>query len=276
VAPRATLGDGRLTVADAIQAQRYAAGLDPATTAGGPTGLGGASLASASAKMTAGARVVRVVSGNLVSGRANSVTVQVDAQGDEAGLSLSLAFDASVLSFVSATTGSGAGEASLVVNTSRAASGRLGLVLVLPAGQALAAGPREVVTLTFNATGSGTTAINVTGDSPVAREVADVNANVLGASFVGGSFNLILPVGLKAAGMERTAEGVLRLVVRNADGTPVTAAQAAKYEVHVTSNLGGAWTVLPNALVVENGALKIVDPAAGGAGLRLYKLVEVP
>ena len=49
---------------------------------------------------------------------------------------------------------------------------------------------------------SGSTAISVTGDSPVAREVADVNANVLGASFVGVSFNIILPAGLKAAGME--------------------------------------------------------------------------
>ncbi|MFM8471153.1 MAG: hypothetical protein ACKODH_14525 [Limisphaerales bacterium] len=124
--------------------------------------------------------------------------------------------------------------------------------------------------------GSGTTAISVTGDSPVAREVADVNANVLGASFVGGSFNIILPAGLKAAGMERAADGSLRLVVRNADGSAVTAAQAAKYQVFVTSNLGAAWTLLPNALVVENGALKIVDPAANGSGLRLYKLLETP
>ena len=34
--------------------------------------------------------------------------------------------------------------------------------------------------------------------------------------------------------------------------------------------------MLPNALVVENGAPKIVDPEANGAGLRLYKLVELP
>ncbi|MEQ2010179.1 MAG: hypothetical protein ABMA26_25630, partial [Limisphaerales bacterium] len=108
------------------------------------------------------------------------------------------------------------------------------------------------------------------------REIADVNANLLGASFVGGSFNLILPPGLKAAGIERAADGSLRLVVVNTDGTPVTTTQAARYEVLVTSNLGGAWTLLPNALVLENGALKIVDPAANGASLRLYKLVETP
>ena len=29
-------------------------------------------------------------------------------------------------------------------------------------------------------------------------------------------------------------------------------------------------------LVVENGALKIVDPASNAAGLRLYTLVETP
>jgi hypothetical protein len=93
---------------------------------------------------------------------------------------------------------------------------------------------------------------------------------------VGGTFNILLPAGLKAAGMERAADGSPRLVIRNADGTAVTAAQAGKYEVQVTSHLGGVWTVLPNALVVEHGALKIVDPGAGGAGLRLYKLVEKP
>ncbi len=63
--------------------------------------------------------------------------------------------------------------------------------------------------------------------------IAVVNANVLGASFVGGSFKLILPAGLKAAGMERAWDSSLRLVVRNADGTPMTAVQAAKYQVNV-------------------------------------------
>jgi|GEM_PF-590587 len=272
-APLGTQGDGRVTVADWVQTLRFAAGLDTPGAAGGPTVQATSVRTTA---LAAGARTVRVVGGNLVAGRANTVSIQLDAQGNESGLSLSLAFDASALTFVSATTGSGASSGSLMVNSVKAAAGKVGLVLVLPAGSTIAAGTRDIVTLTFNVTGSGATAIGVTGDSPVAREVADVNANVLGASFVGGSFNIILPVGLKAAGMERAADGSLRLVVRNSDGTPVTAAQAAKYVVHVTSNLGGAWTVLPNALVVENGALKIVDPAAGGAGLRLYKLVETP
>jgi uncharacterized delta-60 repeat protein len=272
-APRGTLGDGRVTLIDLVQTLRYAAGLDPATPAGGPT-LQAASLAASSTRMSAGSRVVRVAGGNLVAGRANTVSIQLDAQGNEAGVILSLSFDPTVMTFVNATVGSGANGGSLMVNNAKAAAGRVGLVLVMPAGSGIAAGTRDIITLTFNVTGTGSTAISVTGDSPVAREVADVSANVLGASFVGGSFNLILPPGLKAAGLERAADGSLRLVVVNSDGTPVTAERAARYEVHVTSDLGGAWTLLSNALVIENGALKIVDPAANGAGLRLYKLVE--
>jgi hypothetical protein len=273
-APRATSGNGQITLADLVQTLRFAASLDTPGAPGGPTTQTAAVRTTAA--LPAGARVVRVVSGSLVAGRANTVSLQLDAQGNEAGLSLSLNFDASALAFVSATTGSGASGGSLMVNSVKAAAGKVGLVLVMPAGSTIAAGTRDIVTLTFNVTGSGSTAISVTGDSPVAREVADVNANILGATYVNGSFNLILPVGLKATGLERAADGSLRLVIRNSDGTPITAAQAAKYQVHVTSNLGGAWTVLPNALVVENGELKIVDPSASAAGLRLYKLAESP
>ncbi len=46
--------------------------------------------------------------------------------------------------------------------------------------------------------------------------------------------------------------------------------------VCATSQPGGAWALLPNVLVLENGALKILDPAASSAGLRLCKLVETP
>ena len=274
-APLGSLGDGRITVADWVQALRFAGGLETPSDAGGPT-LVSAGLAQTSPKLPAGTRVVRVAGGSLVAGRANTVTVQLDAQGNEAGVSLSLAFDPTALTFVSASVGSGARGGSLVVNSTKAGSGRVGLVLVMPAGSAVAAGSQDIITLTFTVSGSGSTAITVLGDAPVAREVADVNANPVGASFVGGTFNILLPAGLKAAGMERAADGSRRLVVRNADGSAVTAAQAGKYEVQVTSHLGGVWTVLPNALVVEHGALKIVDPGAGGAGLRLYKLVEKP
>jgi len=275
-APRGTLGDGRVTLIDLVQTLRYAAGLDSATPAGGPT-MQAAALSSSSPRLTAGSRVVRVTGGNLTAGRANTVSIQLDAQGNEAGVSLSLGFDPTALSFVSAAVGGGAGGGSLMVNDLKAAASRVGLVLVLPSGTAIRAGTRDIIVLTFAVTGvPGSTAFSLTGDSPVRREVADVNATEVGASFVGASFNVVLPAGLKAAGMERTADGSIRLLIANLDGSPVTTAQAAKYVVHVTSDLGRGWTLLPNALVVENGVLKIVDPGAGGAGLRLYRLEEIP
>ncbi len=273
-APFATKGNGVISVADYVQAIRFAAGLDTPGTVGGPTTVSAALRTTAA--LPAGARTVRVVSGSLVAGRVNTVSVQLDSQGNEAGISLNLQFDATVLDYVGATTGSGATGGSLTVNRLKAAAGKVGLVLAMPAGRTIAAGTQTIITLTFNVTGSGSTAISLAGEAPVAREIADVNAEVLGANYVDGSFNVLLPAGLQAAGLQRAADGSLRLAVRNADGTPVTAAQAAKYQVFVTANLGGAWTLLPNALVLEDGALKIVDPAASGAGLRLYKLVEAP
>ncbi|KAF0170930.1 MAG: Uncharacterized protein FD161_4449 [Limisphaerales bacterium] len=276
-APLATQGDGRISLADWLQAARFAAGLDTPGAPGGPT-TQAAALAVAMTKPASANRTVRVIGGDLVAGRKNSMLLQLDAQGNEAGVSLSLAFDPGVLTYMNAVVASSAGGA-LVVNSSKAAVGRLGLVFAMPAGASVTAGTHDLVKLTFGVAGGTTGTVISVGDSPVMREVADVNAIPLGVgyvSYVGTSFNIQLPAGLRAAGMERAADGSLRLVVRNSDGTPVTAAQAAKYEVQVTSNLGGAWTVLPNALVLENGALKIVDPAAGGAGLRLYKLVETP
>ncbi|MEN9574272.1 MAG: Hemolysin, plasmid [Verrucomicrobiota bacterium] len=275
-APLGSKGDGRVTVADWVQALRFASTLDTPGSVGGPTGLEGAAL-RAPAILSAGSRTLRVAGGSLVAGRANTVTVQLDAQGNEAGVQFSLGFDPAVLTFVSATAGRGASGASVVANAQRASSGRLGLVLVMPAGQSIAAGTRDLITLTFTVSGTGNTTVTVLNDSAASpREVADVNANPVGATYLSGAFNVILPAGLKVGGLERAADGSPRLVIRNTDGTPVTAAQAAKYEVHVTSNLGAAWTLLPNALVLENGALKIVDPAVNGAGVRLYKLVETP
>ena len=131
--------------------------------------------------------------------------------------------------------------------------------------------------LTFDAARvAGITTLGLSGDVPVRREVADVNAGLLGASFLDANFNLLLPIGLRATGVERTADGVLRLMIGNTDGSPVSALQATKYSVYVTSDLGGVWTLLPNALRVEDGVLKIVDPAGNGAGLRFYKLEAVP
>lgn len=217
-APRDTRGNGAMTISDWVQAGRYAAGLDPVVAAGGPsapsalslrygTGSGsdrvpplsyismnpvatapGTALEFASQQ----ARTVRVANTNLLRGQSGTVTIELDAQGNENGLGFSLNFDSTQLTFVSANNGPDVAGATININSVQAASGRLGFALALPAGQALAAGNRRLFTLTFTA--SNGAASNIAqiafADQPVTREVVNPNAEILTATFTPGTVNL--------------------------------------------------------------------------------------
>lgn len=195
VAPKESLGDGRLSVSDLTQAGRYAAGLDTVVAAGGPTSPSGSfveveSRTEASAEQPA--RNIRIVEARVERGQSGSVVVVFDAQGGENAFGFSLNFDPLQLRFVSAVVGKDAANATLAVNTNQTANGRVGVVLALPGGQSFATGMREVVIMNFSAIATGNpemTPINF-GDSPVARELADVNARVLSANFTGASVKI--------------------------------------------------------------------------------------
>src|SRR5581483_5331758 len=81
--------------------------------------------------------------------------------------------------------GSGASGATLIVNDSQTASGRLGIALALPGGQHFTAGTQQLVVITFNAAANGPTVSTPVsfGDQPIKREVADVNASAVMASY---------------------------------------------------------------------------------------------
>ncbi len=186
-APKDTLGNGQITITDWAQAGRYAAGLDPVTPAGGPTNptasviramISGEAAAQAEAQL-AGADRARIMTPITSPGQANVLTIQLDARGDENALGLSLRFDPTRLRFEGATLGDKLSGATLVINTSRLASGRVGIALALPAGQTLTAGRTALAQVRFSAaTGSLLTGARVSfGDEPVAREASDVNAN---------------------------------------------------------------------------------------------------
>ncbi len=114
------------------------------------------------------------------------------AQGNENAVGFTITFNPAILSNPQAALGSGATGASFNTNAAQAASGRFGVALALPAGQAFAAGARRLVTVTFNvANGApqGPTPIEFS-DQPTAREVAGVNANILPADFVSGAVTI--------------------------------------------------------------------------------------
>ena len=94
---------------------------------------------------------------------------------------------------------------------------------------------------------------------------------------VSRSLPISLPPFLKLLGLQRGAGGALHFAFGARDESAVTAAQAARLQAWFSGDLGrGSWEPLPGALILENGRVLLRDSAAGGAGLRFYKVVEAP
>ena len=91
----------------------------------------------------------------------------------------------------SATTG-----ATIVVNNTQAASGRVGVLLALPAGQGLQAGARRIATVRFNVapkSSANTTPVSF-GDQIVTRQIANINADALTASYSNAVVSIVRSV----------------------------------------------------------------------------------
>jgi hypothetical protein len=208
-APRATLGDGRLTITDWVQAGRYAARLDPLTPVGGPNAPSpAASVQVKSAGPTPlVTRQVSVDSTTLNQGMSGTVSISLQAQGDENALGFTLSFDPAKLSYNGATLGSGASGATLNVNTSEAGSGRVGFALALGSGAYFAAGADELVKVTFQASVStnGNASIGF-ADDPIYREISDPSANVLTADYLGTTIT-VNPVPLMT--ISQSVQGII-------------------------------------------------------------------
>ncbi len=80
-----------------------------------------------------------------------------------------------------AALGADASGATLNLNLSQTAQGRLGLLLALPSGQSFAPGKNQLVVVSFAvAAGAAATSTSVDfADQPVTRELVDLSANVL-------------------------------------------------------------------------------------------------
>lgn len=214
-APKASFGDGKITLTDWVQAGRYATALDPVVAAGGPAvpvsnfsnpqpnGIGEndsdnspGSFLDKSLSGLSGFQWLEHLNLPLHSRRIylttdsrNSVEIICASHGDENAIALSLQFDPGKWHFVSADLGINAINATLFVNTKQMSSGRVGLAMALPPGSHLAAGNQRIAVLTFrprfgNITPSFSSTAIEFADQPIARELVDVAARSLFASFV--------------------------------------------------------------------------------------------
>lgn len=134
-------------------------------------------------------RVVRVTNVSAALGSTATVAVELVAQGNENALSFSLSFNPAVLTNPVVTAGNGAAGISLQQNLNQVASGRLGIVVSLPASQSFAAGTRQLATVAFTIPANaplGAATVDF-GSQPIGREISDPNANELTATYTPGA-----------------------------------------------------------------------------------------
>jgi hypothetical protein len=257
-APRSTLGNGAITITDWVQAGRYAAGLDPLTPAGGPTGPGGggatlAQFAPAAKMLAASGREIRASKTILYRGQTNQLSVLLVAQGNESAVGFTLDFDTQLAGFVSARAGANANGAVFNVNTSAASTGRVGIALSLPIGTAFRAGTQEIAVVRFAAPTAAAGSNSVTfGDNPVQREVSDVVANSLTATYVNGSLQVTPSLRIARAGQNQLLSWP---------------ASAANFTLESSRVLGPAsvWSP-PNATGtnIAGGEIQVTTPGVSG------------
>ena len=116
------------------------------------------------------------------------MTVNLDAQGNDNALGFTLSFDPARLHFVGASLTGKLSKGMLLLNSTKAASGLLGLALALPAGTVLPAGKQPVVELIFQAlptAKSGKTTLTF-NDDIVKGELTDAKATTQPISFQNG------------------------------------------------------------------------------------------
>jgi hypothetical protein len=263
-APRSTLGDGAITVTDWVQAGRYAARLDPLTPVGGPT----SEVTSLVPLLKLGkndltARKITVADALLLRNQTVTVSVNLEAQGNENALGGSLSFDPAVLTYTTASLGSGATGAAFNVNSSKAGSGQLGFALALGTGSSFAAGTNEIVKATFQATTAACSSAGLSlTDQPVGRQVSDSSAMALATTYVDGTIT-VNP--LPSLSIARSGQNVT--LCWQLWATNVLLQEAADSVLP-----GVAWSNLVVSSGVSNNQSVVTLPLSGKS--KLYRLLQ--
>ena len=155
--------------------------------------LVGVSAVTGSAAYTIEASIPgnRLLQVNTSSAAPNSVvTVPISffSEGNENSFGFSVRFDTAKLGAPQVSRGSDVANATLNVNTTQVAQGRVGIQISLPQGQRLTSGAREIARLNFTiapSPGSGATTVEFT-DDPVVRSLVDASGNALIGSYADG------------------------------------------------------------------------------------------
>lgn len=208
-APLADKGDGALTIADVMQARRFKDNLDPKAEADGPNeALPFSPKTPAKGSAPTPAREIRPVRVSRT-GNKLTVAVELEAQTDETGVGFTLNFNTAHLSNPSnIAIGSGASGASLTVNDSQAANGRLGILIDKAPNQTFGAGARQLVTIEFDVLANPPMTTEMSfDDAIVKRQTVKGDASALPTTFSAGSVSLMSPTAADASISGRVLAG---------------------------------------------------------------------
>jgi hypothetical protein len=205
-APYATLGNGSLAATDVTQARRYQLGNDPAQPAGGANGP--ASFAPVAPKQgdapenatQALPRVVRVINASTSAGSQVTVTLQVDAEGDENNYGFSLDYTTSILSNPVVTIGTDATGGNVLANTSTM-PGKIGFSVDFGGGTMPAGNGKQLVTVRFDVAANapaGQTPLTFS-DTPAFRETSNLAAQPLATTYQDGFVTIAGPTSAPVA-----------------------------------------------------------------------------
>ncbi len=129
-----------------------------------------------------------------VTGGVASLPVNLRALGTENAVSFTLGFDSALLALAGVQAGADLPpDASILVNSSQAGSGRVGVSVALPAGAAFPRGAREILRANFDVATvlqPVTTPVRFL-DSPTLRQVATASAQSIPASYGTGSVSVV-------------------------------------------------------------------------------------
>jgi uncharacterized protein (TIGR03437 family) len=196
----------------AIPAADIAAVGAGAVTVFNPAPGGGASSAL-NVTITANNRALRVVATSGAPGAPISVPLEIVATGNENAIAFSLTFDPAALANPQIALAPGASGATLTLNDTQAAQGRLGVLIAQPPGNAFAPGTRQIAVVTFSvAANPPSNSTNVGfGDQPTQRQTANPDAFPLPTTFTGAT--LALPRGSEADAAPRpNGDGAVALI----------------------------------------------------------------
>jgi hypothetical protein len=289
-APMLTGGDGKITIHDWVQAARFAARLDPAKDATGPAPAslqssgkpGDTSSGSVLSRKTFSQPELRVLNNMSSPRKATDIVIRLQAKGEENALGFTLNFNQRQLNFIEAKLGNVPGSPVFLVNTEELNSGKIGILLALPAGISFPAGAHDVARVSFQVSLSvaGVSRIEFS-DAVVVEEISSVQGAKIPTTFAGGILSLtaeaISNVRLRPPTFLKP--GKLQFQIDLRDGQSVIAGTLPRFQIWASSDLSSptaSWVKLNPESQPIPGAFIVDDPESVGRSRRFYKLVEGP